>query len=197
MRIIYFLLPLFLGFQPEMLAQDETPDPASNEGTIQEQFEYLKKVSSNYQEYKVVKRAQLEQLEANIGDSIAHYQGVIQQLNTTLQENKNQINQLNQKVSQTNDQLAQAIAERDSFRIFGTLLHKRFYTNLVWGIIALLLLVLLVSFIRFKRSHRITAETKQSLEDLREEFEQHRRNTLERERKLNRQLVDALNKTNS
>jgi hypothetical protein len=43
----------------------------------------------------------------------------------------------------------------------------------------------------------VTAETKQSLEDLREEFELHRRNTLERERKLNRQLVDALNKKDS
>ncbi|SEJ78557.1 hypothetical protein SAMN05192553_11317 [Cyclobacterium xiamenense] len=197
MRISYFLLPFFLGFQLDVLAQNTSLDTASNEGTIQEQFEYLKKISSNYQEYKVVKRSELDQLEANIRDSIARYQGVIQELNATLQENKNQINQLNQEMSRTNEQLEQAIAERDSFRIFGFLLHKQFYVNLVWGIIALLLLILLVSFIRFKRSHRVTAETKQSLEDLREEFEQHRRNTLERERKLNRQLVDALNNKNS
>lgn len=197
MRISYFLLPLFLGFQLGVFAQNASLDTPSNEGTIQEQFEYLKKISSNYQEYKVVKRTELDLLQANISDSIARYQGVIQELNATLQENKNQIDQLNQEMRSTHDQLEQAIAERDSFRIFGLLLHKQLYVNLVWGIMALLLLILLVSFIRFKRSHRVTAETKQSLEDLREEFEQHRRNTLERERKLNRQLVDALNNKNS
>lgn len=198
MKFTYFLFTLLVAFQAETFAQSENPETESGKsGTIQEQFEYLKQISSNYQEYKVIKRAELDQLQATILDSTKRYQYEILQLKTNLSENNNQINRLNNELAETRADLSRAIEERDSFSIFGLLLHKQLYNNLVWGIILLLLLVLIVSFIQFKRGHKITAETKQTLEDLREEFEQHRRNTLERERKLNRQLVDALNNKDS
>jgi predicted PurR-regulated permease PerM len=130
-------------------------------------------------------------------DSIKGYQSTIQELKSTLQENKKQIDDLNQRLTTTKADFDRAVEEKDSFSIFGMLLHKTFYSNLVWGIIILLIIILVISYFRFKRSHQVTAETQQSLEDLREEFELHRRNTLERERKLNRQLVDALNNKDS
>ncbi|SHM92412.1 hypothetical protein SAMN04488057_104396 [Cyclobacterium lianum] len=194
----YFFFAALLTFNINLIAQVE-PEASSSldSGTIEEQFEYLKSVSSNYQEYKVIRRSQLDKIQSNILDSIGAYQSNIQELRQTLDENNNEIQSLNEKLSATAADYEQAVAERDSFTLFGMLLHKNYYNNLVWGIIILLLLVLLVSFFRFKRSHKITAETQQTLEDLREEFEQHRRNTLERERKLNRQLVDALNNKDS
>ena len=154
-------------------------------------------ISTNYQEYKVIKLRSLEKLQTNILDSIKGYQSTIQELKSTLQENKKQIDDLNQRLTTTKADFDRAVEEKDSFSIFGMLLHKTFYSNLVWGIIILLIIILVISYFRFKRSHQVTAETQQSLEDLREEFELHRRNTLERERKLNRQLVDALNNKDS
>lgn len=199
MMIRHFLFTLFLFISFSLSAQEQSgPSTAELEnGTIEEQFEYIKKVSTNYQEYKVIKLRSLEQLRTNILDSLNGYKSTIQELKATLQENKTQINDLNQKLSTTKADFDRAVEEKDSFSIFGMLLHKNFYNNLVWGIIILLILILIVSYFRFKRSHQVTAETQQSLEDLREEFELHRRNTLERERKLNRQLVDALNKKDS
>ncbi|WP_235954902.1 hypothetical protein [Cyclobacterium salsum] len=194
MKVTFFLFTLFIAFQAATFAQGESAETETAEnGTIQEQFENLKRISSNYQEYKVIKRAELDQLQATILDSTQRYQNEIQELKRSLSENNNQVTQLNSELAETREELARAIEERDSFSIFGFLLHKQFYNNLVWGVIVLLLLVLIISFIQFKRGHKITAETQQTLEDLREEFDQHRRNTLERERKLNRQLVDALN----
>lgn len=199
MMIRHFLFTLFLSISFTLSAQEQSaPSTAELEnGTIEDQFEYIKKVSTNYQEYKVIKLRSLEKLRTNILDSLNGYKSTIQELKATLQENKTQINELNQKLSTTKADFDRAVEEKDSFSIFGMLLHKNFYNNLVWGIIILLILILVISYFRFKRSHQVTAETKQSLEDLREEFELHRRNTLERERKLNRQLVDALNKKDS
>lgn len=199
MMIRYFLLTLLLSLSYNLSAQDQ-PTPATTDlesGTIEQQFEYIKKVSTNYQEYKVIKLLSLEKLQSNILDSIRGYQTTIQELKSTMEENRSQINDLNQNLSTTKADYDQAVEEKDSFNIFGILLHKNFYNNLVWGIIILLIIILAISYFRFKRSHQVTAETQQSLEDLREEFELHRRNTLERERKLNRQLVDALNKKDS
>lgn len=199
MMIRHFLFTLFLSISFTLSAQEQSaPSTVELEnGTIEDQFEYIKKVSTNYQEYKVIKLRSLEKLRTNILDSLNGYKSTIQELKATLQENKTQINDLNQKLSTTKADFDRAVEEKDSFSIFGMLLHKNFYNNLVWGIIILLILILVISYFRFKRSHQVTAETKQSLEDLREEFELHRRNTLERERKLNRQLVDALNKKDS
>ncbi|MBR9776096.1 MAG: hypothetical protein GYB55_14190 [Cytophagales bacterium] len=199
MMIRHFLFTLFLSISFTVSAQEQTaPSTAELEnGTIEEQFEYIKKISTNYQEYKVIKLRSLEKLQNNILDSLSGYISTIQELKVTLQENKTQINDLNQKLSTTKADFDRAVEEKDSFSIFGMLLHKNFYNNLVWGIIILLILTLVISYFRFKKSHQVTAETQQSLEDLREEFELHRRNTLERERKLNRQLVDALNKKDS
>ncbi|MEX2511653.1 MAG: hypothetical protein WD398_02000 [Cyclobacteriaceae bacterium] len=178
-----------------MAQAPETPSENSLEGgTISEQFDYINRVSSNYQEYKVIKRVDLNQLQSNILDSIGQYQNKIQELNTELTQNESRISSLNSELSETEADREQAVSERDSFSIFGILLEKSLYNTLMWGIVFLLTLVLIVSYFRFKRSHKITAETQHNLDDLREEYEQHRRNTLEREQKLNRQLVDALNK---
>jgi len=199
MIIRYFLFTLFLSLSLKLSAQEQpaTTSEGIENGTIEQQFDYLKKVSTNYQEYKVIKFRSLEKLQSNILDSIKGYQSTIQELKTTLQENKMQIDDLNQRLTTTKADFDRAVEEKDSFSTFGMLLHKNLYNNLVWGIIILLLIILVISYFRFKRSHQVTAETKQSLEDLREEFDLHRRNTLERERKLNRQLVDALNNKDS
>jgi preprotein translocase subunit SecF len=194
MMIRYFLFTLFLCLGLQVSAQEQSESTTDLEnGTIEQQFEYLKKISTNYQEYKVIKVALLDKIQGNILDSIKGYQTSILELKTNLQENKTKIDGLNQQLLTTKSDFDRAVEEKDSFSFFGMLLHKNLYNNLVWGIIILLLLILIISYFRFKRSHQVTAETQQSLEDLREEFELHRRNTLERERKLNRQLVDALN----
>jgi preprotein translocase subunit SecF len=163
-------------------------------GSIKSQFDYIKSVSTNYQDYKVVKRTQLDQLESNITDSISAYQKQIVDIKTQLNEQKANIEGLNAEIVRTNGDLEEAISQKDSFYFFGTYLHKNLYNNLMWGLVIALALILIISYFRFRRSHVITAETKKRLEEVQEEYEQHRKNTLERERKLNRQLVDALNK---
>ncbi|WP_158859303.1 hypothetical protein [Lunatibacter salilacus] len=163
-------------------------------GSIKSQFEYINSVSTNYQEYKVIRKTQLDQLESNIIDSIGAYQKQIADINIQLNEQKSSIEGLNAEIIQTNEALEDAISQKDSFSFLGFYLHKNLYNNLVWGLIITLALILIVSYFRFRRSHVVTAETKKRLDEVQEEYEQHRKNTLERERKLNRQLVDALNK---
>lgn len=193
--IRFFVLASFLlSSSLCALAQDNAEINSLNEGSISEQFDYINRVSSNYQEYKVINRVDLNQLQSNILDSIGQYQNRIQSLNTELGQSEDRIGELNATLANTESEYNRAVQEKDSFSIFGFLLHKNIYNNLMWGLVIFLAIVLIVSFFRFKQSHKITSETQQNLEDLREEYEQHRRNTLERERKLNRQLVDALNK---
>jgi len=81
-----------------------------------------------------------------------------------------------------------------SLSLFGLQMSKTGYNALMWSIIAALLALLLVFIFRFKNSNSITKAAKLKLSETEEEFEEHRRNALEREQKVRRQLQDEINK---
>ena len=67
-----FLL-LFLPCWLIQLNAQETPD-------LENQFEDFYRASSNYQEYKVVKRADLIEFKNNVLDTVSTYRQVVTQL---------------------------------------------------------------------------------------------------------------------
>ena len=57
-----------------------------------------------------------------------------------------------------------------------------------------MLLALTYFIFKFSKSNVLTKEAKSNLIEVEQEFEQHRKKTLEREQKLRRQLQDEINK---
>lgn len=180
-----------------LAAQDtETNAPAGSldSGTIESQFEHINSISNNFQEYKVVRRTNLDKIKANVLDSLKVFKDQVGIVNKQLIEQKASIDQLNTQLTTSQTELQEALDMKESFSFLGMYIHKSTYNAMMWGIVILLGVSLLVFIFRFKRNYSVTAEVKQNLAEIREEFELHRRNTLERERKLNRKLVDEMNK---
>ena len=192
--LFFALTMVFLRTHAQENATAPEQQGSLESGTIESQFDYLNSVSNNYQEYKVVRKAHLDRIKANITDSLRVFKDQIGTKDNQLTEQKSSIDQLNQELESTQAELQQALDMKDSFSFMGMYIEKSAYNSLVWGLVIILVLFLLYFIYRFKRNFAVTAELKQSLAEIREEFEQHRRNTLERERKLNRQLVDEMNK---
>ncbi|MBT0812622.1 hypothetical protein KIH41_15140 [Litoribacter ruber] len=178
------------------VAQESEQEGSLNSGTISSQFEYLNSISNNYQEYKVVKKTNLDKIQKNITDSLDFYKVQIVDVQKELASQKTHIASLEQKMAKAEAEKNAAIEAKDNFAFLGMPIHKSNYNNLMWGIVAVLGMALLFFLYKFNKSHRVTAETLKTLDETKEEFEQHRKNTLERERKLNRQLVDEMNKRN-
>ena len=180
------------------LAAQETetiaPSGSLESGTIESQFEHINTISNNFQEYKVVRRTNLDKIKANVLDSLKVFKDQVGIVNKQLTEQKASIDQLNTQLSTSQAELQEALDMKESFSFLGMYIHKSTYNTMMWGIVILLGVSLLVFIYRFKRNYSVTAEVKQNLAEIREEFELHRRNTLERERKLNRKLVDEMNK---
>jgi len=192
-------LLLFFAAMLPFIAANAQQAPQTNigsldSGSIESQFDYINSVSNNFEEYKVVRRANLAKIRANVTDSLKVFKDQLGTLNNQLTEQKNSIDQLNGSLSTSQAELQQALDMKDSFSFLGMAIHKSTYNTMMWGIVIVLGILLLFFMYRFKRNYSVTAEIKQTLEETREEFELHRRNTLERERKLNRQLVDEMNK---
>lgn len=189
----YLSLVLFLFFF-NVNAQTEQPEPSLTDSNLEGQFEFIYNKSSNYQEYKVVKRVWLDQLRNNILDSVASVEEKLATSQKLTEDQNNEITSLKNSLEETNNNLTTVSAEKDSITFLGTQIEKSAYKTIMWSIVLLLALIILFLAYKFKNANTITREAKKTLIEVEEEYEDYRRKALEREQKVRRQLQDEINK---
>ncbi|WP_434036577.1 tRNA (guanine-N1)-methyltransferase [Formosa sp. 4Alg 33] len=168
-----------------------------NEGTLDNQFEYVIQKSNNYQNYKVVKREWLQTLKSHTLDSLKAIRIDLVETQTNVDEQAREIETLKTDLSKTQNTLDLTNKEKDSMQFLGMQLSKTTYNTFIWSIIGALLVFLLFFIYKFKNSNSTTKEAKRMLAEIEEEFDEHRKTALEREQKVRRQLQDELNKHKS
>ncbi len=187
LRNLVIVLTLICATYGHLNAQ-ESESTGLNGGTLDSQFNYIIDKSSTYQDYKVIKRTSINKMKSNVLDSIANLKQRIGDLETNDEKLKNDINSIKTELQESENKLAKAIDERDSFSFLGLLISKGTYNTIVWALIFILLLGIFVMFTLFKRSHVTTVKTKEALHEKQEEFDAHRKWALEREQTLAREL---------
>lgn len=165
-----------------------------NEGTIDNQFEYVIQKSNNYQDYKVIKKTWLYTLKAHTMDTLKAIQKNLVDTQSVVDNQATQIDTLKRNLSETELLLAETNEEKDNMTLFGIQMSKSNYKTLMWSIIGILLAFLLLFIYKYRNSNAITKMAKRSLLETEEEFDEHRRIALEREQKVRRQLQDEINK---
>jgi septal ring factor EnvC (AmiA/AmiB activator) len=193
--VLFVTFALF--FVTTINAQDDTNQEEKlslSEGTIDNQFEYVIRRSNSYQEFKVVKKTWLYELKAHTIDSLNAVHKELSDSQATINSQTNEITQLKSDLLTTKTNLENTINEKDSMALFGVQMSKGGYNALMWTIIAALLAMLLLFVYKFKNSNTITKQAKKALLETEEEYEEYRRNSLEREQKVRRQLQDEINK---
>ncbi|HLT53328.1 MAG TPA: hypothetical protein VKZ97_05545 [Flavobacteriaceae bacterium] len=193
MKSVFFLF--FLALPVLVFAQEAEEDKLSlNEGTLDNQFEYVIQKSNNYEEYKVVKKTWLYALKAHTMDSLKSMHEEYAKTLAVVDSQAKEITDLKTKLTTTKDTLDKTNTEKDSMSLFGIQMSKTGYNALMWTIIAILLGGLLLFIFKFKNSNTLTRQAQKSLAETELEFEEHRRVALEREQKVRRQLQDEINK---
>ena len=173
---------------------DEDDKLSLTEGTIDNQFEYVIRRSNSYQEFKVIKKTWLYELKAHTIDTLNAVHKELTDTQVKVKTQSSEIDQLKTELSGTKTNLEDTKKEKDSMALFGIQMSKGGYNGLMWTIIAALLGLLLFFIYKFNNSNAITKQAKKSLLETEEEYEEYRRNSLEREQKVRRQLQDELNK---
>ena len=195
MRLSKKILCLVFLVSVTLSAQNRaTVTKSLNEGTIENQFDYLIKKSNRYQEFKVVKTTWLIQLKKSAGDSLVSLRKDLNSTKRILLEKQTEINKLTHSLDVTNKNVITLNDEKDTINFFGALISKAFYNTILWLIIALLISALTTYILRFNRSNSITKETNDSFTELEREYENYRQRSLDREQQLRRKLLDEVNK---
>ncbi len=189
---LFLLLINFVCVSFVVEAQSNSSDLNSlRTGTIDDQFEYIYGASNNFQEYKVVKRTNLDLLKSNILDSMQTMRGEVAGLKTLIANQEDTISNLNSVLESTDLEKQEAIDAKDNFTFLGMGIHKSVYSSFMWFLVAGLAIALAFFSFQYFKSFKKIQKARKDLEEVQEEFDSHRKNTLERERKLKRELIDA------
>lgn len=191
-----FALTCFTAYSQ---TEDDSNELSLSSGTIDSQFEYIFVKSGNFkgtngQRYEAVKQAWLLQLKTNVLDSLKTTYKELDNLEATVNSQVKEIEDLKLNLSNTKSKLDNTISEKDSMQLFGMQMTKPNYSLILWSIVGVLAALLLFFIYKYRNSNAVTKQAQLSLAETEEEFEEHRRNALEREQKVRRQLQDEINK---
>ena len=197
-KVAVILLVTFSFQITEAQTAKQAEDKLSlNSGTIDNQFEFVIRRSNSWQDYKTVKKTWLYALKAHTLDSLKAVHKDLADTKTVVSKQEEEIASLKSSLSNTESSLNATNEEKDNITLFGAQMSKASYKVLMWSIIAGLFALLLFFIYKFKGSNSATRDAKHKLGEVESEFEEHRRNALEREQKVRRQLQDELNKQKS
>lgn len=173
---------------------DEGEKPSLNTGSIEEQFDYMVDKSSNYEEYKVIRKAWVNTFRSHFLDSLSTMRNEITSRQALINSKDVRIDSLNARLQQTREELQTAVKNRDSLTLLGISMYKNVYNGVMWTIIAGLIVGLAIFIGLFRRSNKVTVETKRDLNEVKDEFEEHRRKAREQMEVVKRKHLDEINK---
>ena len=197
MTKILLTLASFVVFAIAVQAQEatEAEDKRSlDSGPIEERFDYMIDRSNRYQEYRVVKQTWLHKLKGHVVDSLSTLNNQLQQAQNAITAHKAQRDSMAAEVAEANKNAEELREEKDSIIFMGMMLEKNTFLTFMWLTYAILLVALFVFIYKYKNSNRLTVETKHQLNETLEEYESHKKRSMEKEQKLKRELQDELNK---
>jgi hypothetical protein len=193
----YMILALCLVI-PSFLQAQFYRQPVLDKGSIDSQITSLINNSSQYEYnsilYKGIKVDHLTILKTNINDTLKTLSKKLLASQQTLNKKNAIIDSLNRELGNTSELYINTSKEKNSLKFLGITFSKTAYNSLLWTIISGLIFLLVTVALLYKRNNDINMQTRQDLEDLKKEYEAHRKRVLEREEKLARQHLDELNK---
>nr|WP_298995509.1 hypothetical protein [uncultured Polaribacter sp.] len=192
MKSLFFTL--FLLFIQYTSFSQENNNVVIEDKTLEGQFDKINRISTSYQTYKVISKDKFQELKNNVLDSIKASNKDLKEQKVLLKNERDNVVKLNAELNKTKEDLKKAQEKENSISLFGFQISKVTYNLILWLIIISLALALAFFVFKFSKSNILTKKAKEDLEDVEQEFEVHRKKSLEREQKLRRQLQDEINK---
>lgn len=182
---ILFFINSFSSFSQDAIVEDFS---------IKGQFDKIYRISTTYQIYKVIDKDKYQKLKSNVLDSLKNSKKLISEKENLLKSERKNIQKINESLDKTKAELAVTLQKENSISLFGVPLNKVTYNIIIWFIIVALAFCLSFFVFKFSKSNVLTKQAQENLTDVEQEFDNHKKKSIEREQKLRRQLLDEINK---
>ncbi len=166
----------------------------AQENDLENQFNEVLKKSNNYQEYKVIKKVEINALKKNVLDTVSALELNIASSSIEIEEQKSTISNLNNELETTKNKLTVSKEKEEGIELLGVLTNKSTYNTFAFSLIGILLFTIFILFYKFKNSNSVTKSTLTKISETEEELDTFRQKSIEREQQLRRKLQDEINK---
>ncbi|MDX1627105.1 MAG: hypothetical protein R3345_00315 [Fulvivirga sp.] len=166
----------------------------SNDQELNDQFNELKENSEDYRQYKVIEKTKLNEFWTIVNDSIDKLEGTIQSLQEENAQKSTKIKSLNDQIDENRNEIDDLMTQTTTISVFGLPVDKSTYIFISFFIAGVLVLVIFFLVYQFKDARRTAKVKVRDYENLHREFEDYKRNALEKQMKLRRELQTAQNK---
>lgn len=188
---IIFLLICLAG--AGVTAQD-TEGQAQEPQNLNEQFKQLKDNSETFKSYKVIKETELNAFWKTVQDSVGNKEQRLSDAQNLIDVQKKELAELRGVIKEKDEQLAEKEHAGTHITVMGIDFLKDSYILINVVIISLLLIAMAILLYKFKDNNRIARKKTNDYERLDNEFENYKRNALEKQMKLRRDLQTAKNR---
>ncbi len=168
-----------------------------NEKNLNNQFSVFKKNLNFWDGNFFLKEVQLNQFYNAMYDSITVLRNELTESKSQILSLQNELKAKTEETKEIQENFKGAIKRENSITVFGMSINKTAYSLFMYLFILGILVLSGIVFLLYKRSLAITRYTKNEYKELKEEFEVHKKNSLDRYTKMNMELHKtrmALNK---
>lgn len=187
MRSLLLLFFLLISLSLGLFAQRDI-NAWKNEKDIEQQYQVFKKNLNFWDGKYFMNETQLNEYYRALSDSV----NVLKKNNadkaTAIKELQTQINSTNNQLKEIEADLELSIKNRNSIEVFGLNVEKGIYTLVMSLIIIILIAFMMILYLMYSRSNKVTIRTKKDYNELKEEFEVHKKDALDRYTKINMEL---------
>jgi hypothetical protein len=191
------ILAVILFFSLNCFSQQSSQNLSLNDSPIEDQFKYVYQQSSDFEDYKLVKRWQFNRLKTHVIDTLNLFGEEIVNAKEQILARDASIDSLLSLNARVNQSLEKVNREKNSISFLGIMLQKTIYNSILWTIISGLAAALVIFILLFRRSNLVTLRHKHDLGELQLEFEAFRKRALEREETVVRKYHNELMKYKS
>ncbi|MEP4532998.1 MAG: hypothetical protein ABJ004_07925 [Cyclobacteriaceae bacterium] len=164
--------------------------------SITDSFDEIMEEYKTWQEYKVVPVTRMEEFKRALADSVAKGQKEISDLKKIISSQRIEMDSAQASIASLSESLEVSQGFNDQILFLGIPFKKPVYNSIVWVVIFVLLGSLILCYTMFLRSNRITKQAIKEREQVKDQLENQRTQSREKEVKLKRELQTALNKLN-
>lgn len=150
--------------------------------------------AGSFQGFKEIKENKLEALWKNMSDSLQKERQLLNEAKAQLLKNGETVKQSSAGLAAAQLELEQSEARVNQVSFLGIYLEKDNYNLIMWGLVILLAACLAIAAYLSRKSVKEAQYRIGLFNDLSEEFQRHKTNSNEREKKLARELQTERNK---
>ena len=178
---------LFFGLMMAAMSASAQSD------SLQVRYDELMQKSETYEQFKVIRTTRLDALWGEVQDSIRVYQRRLSSAAVETDRLSSKIDELEGELTQIKTNLDETEAQLGQISFLGADVNVTLYHTIVWAIILALAVLIVIVYGMFLRANAVTRTTSNDLAALKDEFEQLKERSREREIKIKRELQTTLN----